>query len=105
MEEVLNKLEPWMARIETENCSGCPALQWVIHRDGQHPCRLGFEIMESDNHAAPVSPCIRPQTVGASYVIARELGRPDPMVGKLDKWQYDQYETEMKDFEASNADS
>lgn len=105
MEEVLNRLESWMAKIEAENCEGCPALQWVNHRDGQHSCRLSFESIESGNHAASVSPCIRPKAVGAGYVIARELGNPKPMVGKLHKWQYDRYEAEMRAFEASHADS
>lgn len=89
-------LDSWMAKAENADCSSCPAFKWVIHRDGVHSCRLGFEIDERGKTAKPVKPCLRPQTVGASYVLARELGRPEPMVGKLDKWQYEQYEAEKE---------
>lgn len=89
-------LDSWAVKVEDNDCRNCPAFQWVIHRDGVHPCRLGFEIDEKGETAKPFEPCLRPQTVGASYVIARELGRPEPMVGKLDKWQNDQYEAEKE---------
>ena len=90
-------LDSWAVMVEDRNCRNCPAFKWVIHRDGVHPCRLGFDI-EQDH---PVNPCIRPQTIGASYVIARELGRPEPMVGKLDKKMYDQYVAEKEKAEAA----
>jgi hypothetical protein len=86
--------DSWALKIEKESCIGCPAFKWVIHQNGMHPCRLGFDIEEKDNTASPVTPCLRPQTVGVSYQIARELGRPKPMVGKLDYAQYEQYRKE-----------
>ena len=90
MEETLKRLESWMARAESETCDGCPAFEWVIL--GQDHCRLGFEI--DQDH--PVTPCIRPMTVGASFKIAQELGRPEPMVGKLDKKTYERYLAEKE---------
>ncbi len=90
LEDLLNILEPRMGRIETESCEGCPAFRWVL--PGQEECRLGFSI-DGDH---PTDPCLRPLTVGASYRIAREFGRPEPLVGKLDKWQFEQYKAEKK---------
>ena len=89
-------LDSWAAHIEKDSCEGCPAFQWVIHKDGLHSCRLGFAMHEKEGQGKPVNPCLRPQTVGGSYQIAKALGRPEPMVGKLDKWQHDQYITELE---------
>ncbi len=90
IDQILERLEPWMAIVEKETCIGCPAFKWVI--PGQDKCRLGFGIDQD----RPMIPCLRPQTVGAAFVIAREMGRPEPMVGKLDKWQYEEYLAEKE---------
>lgn len=88
-------LDSWNAIIvQDADCSGCPALHWIL--PGQKKCRLGFEI----NKNRPVSSCLCPLNVGASYAIARELDIDDPMVGKLDKWQYDRYQAEKKEIES-----
>lgn len=99
IEKILSNLtcvvsDSWALKIEKESCIGCPAYKWVIHQNGKHLCRLGFDIEENGNTASPAVPCLRPLTVGASYQIARELGRPEPMVGKLNYAQYEQYKRE-----------
>lgn len=81
--------DSWAVKIEAEKCDDCPAYQWVIHRIGIHPCCLFEEIKEDINDngnwvAAPVRECIRPKTIGASYLIAKEKGLSEPMVGKGD---------------------
>lgn len=89
----------WAVKEESESCAGCPAYQSVIHKNGTHVCRLGFIINEKEEDewvAKPMETCLRPLTVGASYQIAKELGRPEPLVGKLDADQYDQYLMEKK---------
>ena len=92
-------LYSWGVKIEKESCTDCPAFRWVIHRNGTHPCRLGFEIEEKDGIGKPVAPCLRPTTVGMGYQIAKQLGRPEPIIGRLEKWQSDQYEAEKKEYE------
>lgn len=91
-------LDHWTASISREVCQNCPAYEWVIHKEGKHNCRLGFEILEKKNGeiwtACPSRECIRPNSVGASYLIARELKRPEPMVGKLAEEQYRQMKKE-----------
>lgn len=88
-------LDHWVGRLESKSCRDCPAYQWVIHREGLHDCRLGFKIDESKNdegwNAKPMYECIRPFNVGACYLIAKQLNRPEPLVGKLDAIQYEQY--------------
>ena len=84
--------DSWAVGIETETCNDCPAYQWVVHRTGIHPCRLFENIKEGlDDEgnwfAAPVQECIRPKTVGASYLIAREKNISEPIVGKSDSEQ------------------
>ena len=95
-------LESWAVKIEKESCEDCPAFRWVVHRDGKHSCRLGFMIEESGECGHPIKPCLRPLTVGASYQIAKNLGRPEPMVGKIDAWLYDQYLAEKREIEEEN---
>lgn len=93
-------LDCWVGRFESSSCKDCPAYRWVIHREGVHNCRLGFDIDESKSDetwsAVPTHECIRPFNVGACYLIARELFRPEPIVGKLDAYQYEQYIKEKK---------
>lgn len=89
-------IDKWAVSIETQSCNHCPAYQWVIHREGMHPCRLYVDIEERRDSKGewtgkPSRECLRPMNVGASYLIAKELSLPEPLVGKLDKWQYDQY--------------
>ena len=95
-------IDKWMVSIESKSCTGCPAYLWVVHRPGVHTCRLNMDIEEiqNENHewsGRPVKECLRPQNVGASFYIARELKLPEPMVGKLNKSQYDLFcEEEMR---------
>lgn len=87
-------IDKWAVSLESDSCKGCPAYQWVVHRTGIHPCRLFMDITESKEGewtGRPVKKCIRPQTVGAAYSIAREMNLPEPMVGKPDKKQYAAY--------------
>lgn len=90
----------WAVCIEKDFCKDCPAYQWVVHCVGPHQCRLFVDInetmVEGAFTATPLKECIRPLTVGASYLIASQLGLPEPMVGKLSKGQYDLYDTESK---------
>ena len=101
LEEVnVLQLDSWAGKIESQTCANCPAFQWVIHRQGIHSCRLGFKINESNNEdewiAVPVHECIRPNSVGASYLISKQLNRSEPMVGKLDAKQFEQYVKEKE---------
>ena len=93
-------IEKGMVRIESDSCIDCPAYQWVIHREGISKCRLNMDICEEDINgnwiAKPIKRCLRPLNVGASYLIAKELCLPEPMVGKLDYYQYKQYNEERE---------
>ena len=82
--------------IEINSCNNCPAYQWVIHQKGIHTCRLAEKIVEKCDgegnwSAAPIGKCIRPVSIGACYLIAKGLGLPEPLVGKLTSEQYIQY--------------
>jgi len=94
-------IDKYIMTVNKKTCLGCPAYKWVIHREGRHRCRLGMEIVESNRNRKlegyPIEECIRPKNVGASYLIAKELGLPVPMVGKLDKIQYEQLIAEKED--------
>lgn len=89
-------LDYCMINNEVSDCCDCVAFRWVIHQTGKHRCRLHFDIDEYISkdgyyHAIPLNECIKPKNVGACYMIARELGLPEPMVGKLDYNQYAKY--------------
>ena len=84
-------LESWAVEYGCTDCSGCPALQWTICRSKDSFCQLGFAVEERDGKVCPKEECARPKTIGASYLIARALERPEPLVGKLSKDEYDRY--------------
>ena len=86
-------IDSWAAGPNCLNCSECPAFDWVIHHDGIHTCRLGFGIEEKNGTAHPIEKCIRPKTIGACYLIAKALNRPEQelLAGKLSRQEYDRY--------------
>ena len=94
--------DKWAVSIEKSNCNQCPAYRWVVHREGMHTCRLHVTIdeheLEKNKYVAkPAQECIRPKTVGACYLIAKEFNLPTPIVGKLDWTEYEQYKKEKND--------
>lgn len=84
-------IEGWAAETGCTDCSGCPAHEWTKSDDGVRSCALGFGITEQNGVDRPAESCVRPKTVGASYLIAKALNRPEPMVGKPDRETYERY--------------
>lgn len=93
-------LEKSRTEINPDSCKKCPAYEWVVHREGKHLCRLGFEIEETvakDGFLSkPLNGCIRPDNVGGAYLVARAIHRETPIVGKLCKEEYDMYLAEKE---------
>ena len=66
-------IDKWAISFESKTCNDCPAYKWVVHRTGQHPCRLFVQINERQSedsvwYGTPARECLRPLSVGASYI-------------------------------------
>ena len=92
MEQKLTiSVDDWAVEKGCTDCAGCPALQWAVVRDQEFPCQLGYIVQNTAGKLIPKEACCRPKTIGAAYLIAKALGRPEPLVGKLSKKDYERY--------------